>query len=57
MIQVHTNPASFLAAAIVVILLLLFYTITGRFLLRKIVLALAIVAGAAIVAFDGHSPL
>lgn len=51
------HPSAFIAAATVVVLVLLVGTITGRYLLRRIALTLAVIAAAAVVVLDGASPL
>lgn len=55
--MIYTNPATFLTLVIVAVALLLVCTVTGRYILRRIAITAAVVAGAALVVLDGRSPL
>lgn len=53
----NATPGAYLTVAAIVVAFLLAGTIVGRFMLRRIALALGVVAAGAILVLDGNSPL
>jgi xanthine/uracil permease len=51
------TPSAYLTVAAVVLALVLFGTVTGRYILRRMALALGVVAAGAVLVLDGNSPL